>query len=165
MRFQKGLATLLVIAATLVGTVAITSPASAAAVEQCRGNSKGFSNGTATAQRNITITLCVQRVDVDTVRAYAEMTNGPKAGSVNIFYHFIINVRLERYDSDFETASCTATYNANGSTYGYMLTCATPFLQTAATGGWTADGNVSYDIIGDGKGDLTWSLTGSPAIS
>jgi hypothetical protein len=30
--------------------------------------------------------------------------------------------------------------------------------------GWTADGNVSYDIVGDRKNDLTWSLTGSPMI-
>ena len=32
-------------------------------------------------------------------------------------------------------------------------------------GGWTADGQVVYDIADDGIGRVTWNLTGSPSIS
>ena len=154
-----------VLAAFAWPVAASASDVTAAAAEECRGNTKAFTNGSATAQRNITMKLCIQRVDHDTVRAYAEMHNGAKAGSANIFYHFIINVRLERHDTVLDSRSCTATASSNIDTYGYMLTCATAFKTTTATGGWSADGIVSYDIIGDGKGDLTWNLYGSPVIS
>ncbi|MDG4821710.1 hypothetical protein O7635_07570 [Asanoa sp. WMMD1127] len=158
---------LLVVLSTLAtaATLLVFAPAAQAAPAQCRGNTKAFSNGYATAQRNITVRLCVHRIDSDTVWAYAELETGAKRGSADLFYHFHINVRLERYDSDLATNTCIASDAANsGSQWGFMLSCPTTKRNTTVTGGWTADGNVSYDIVGDGKNDLTWSLTGSPMI-
>jgi hypothetical protein len=34
----------------------------------------------------------------------------------------------------------------------------------SGTGGWSADGSVTYNINNDGEGAHTWDLTGSPGI-
>ncbi|MDN3297600.1 hypothetical protein QWM81_26895 [Streptomyces ficellus] len=44
------------------------------------------------------------------------------------------------------------------------LTCQSPATAFGSTGSWSADATVIYDIEGDGKGAITWQLTGSPLI-
>ncbi|WP_091558378.1 hypothetical protein [Micromonospora pattaloongensis] len=133
---------------------------------QCRSNSKVFARGGATpASRSVTVRLCVERDDV-TLRAWGSVSMGAKSGTADIVYHLVVNVRLEQNDADMAAVSCDATAWTNfDDAGGQRFTCQTQDRYSSETGGWTADGNVSYDLIGDGKNDLTWSLAGSPAIS
>ncbi|WP_121157248.1 hypothetical protein [Micromonospora pisi] len=160
--------------AVLAGTMALaptaasagTTGAAVAAASTCRDNVKTFSRGGATkASRTITLRLCVHR-DGDYLWATAETLSTPKTTSADLFYHFVVNLRLERNDADFASASDDQTGwgNYDGSA-NYLTGFDTPYYVSGATGGWTADGNVSYDIIGDGVNDLTWSLTGSPVLN
>jgi hypothetical protein len=153
--------------AMVAGTVVVASPASAAG-PQCRSNSKVFARGGSTAaSRSVTVRLCIQRAeDGVTLRSYGSVSMGAKSGSADIVYHMIINIRMEQNDADMSYQSCDAASWANfDDDGGYRFECRTPDRFSSNRGGWTTDGNVSYDIVGDGLNDLTWSLAGSPAIS
>lgn len=72
-----------------------------------------------------------------------------------------LNVRLERYDHVYTTASCSIAGKVNRNEYG-NASCLTSTFKLSKHEGWTADGTVTYDIDRDGEGSKTWSLTGSP---
>ncbi|MDG4821711.1 hypothetical protein O7635_07575 [Asanoa sp. WMMD1127] len=153
--------------AMVASTAVVASPAQAAG-PQCRSNSKVFARGGSTAaSRSVTVRLCIQRAeDGVTMRAWGDVSMGAKSGSADIVYHMVVNVRMEHNDDDMSYASCDAAAWANfDDGGGHRFECRTPDRYSSVRGGWTADGNVSYDIVGDGLNDLNWSLTGSPAIS
>lgn len=81
------------------------------------------------------------------------------------FDKFIVKPRLERNDADYSTASCDITSKINDSTSSDKGTCYATAYYSSLSGGWTADGSVTYNIDADGLGDRGWSLTGSPAVS
>jgi hypothetical protein len=153
-----------VIGATTLGSPALA--ATAASSNECRDNSKPLVRGDFKASRSVTVSLCVERID-DTLFAWADVTTTEKSGKPDIVYHFRVTVRLERYDSVIASESCTYTAAINADNIsGYIdPPCLVDPKVSTAEGGWSADGTVSYDIIADGKEDLTWDLHGSDTIT
>lgn len=142
---------------TLAGAlVLVSTPASAAT--QCKNNSKEFPTDWYNA--DVTVKLCVSSANGG---HFAEAyVNWSEAGS-NKFDKFVIEVRLERYDADMAVVTCSMTAAINSLSVGNDFCGRGSFA--SGSGGWTADGRVIYNINNDGKGDFTWSLTGSPSIS
>lgn len=61
---------------------------------------------------------------------------------------------------DFTDALNRQTSNADFNAY----VCASP--QKSLTAGlWSTDSTITYDVEGDGKGLISWELTGSPLFS
>ncbi|SCL50572.1 hypothetical protein GA0070606_1656 [Micromonospora citrea] len=81
------------------------------------------------------------------------------------FDNFDLHLRLERNDAvvGMDSFDLTDEINNWGASDSIELYGA-PTSVTSGSG-WSADGYVKYNIDGDGKGDFTWSLTGSPEIS
>jgi hypothetical protein len=154
----------MVVAAVLVSTTAF-APTASAADRLCETTSKVFARGGSTkASRTVHVKLCVER-DGEALKATGQLSMGPKTGSADIVYHFTLNVRLERYDDDYAVMSCSGESWVNfDDAGGVRFTCQTETRYSPVAGGWTADGNVSYDIIGDGLNNLNWSLQGSPEL-
>lgn len=82
-----------------------------------------------------------------------------------LFYYFRVQVRLERYDADHKVNKCDYTAQANDPGWWGLYTCRSGTVSTSLRGGWTGDGYVEYDKVGDGHGRQVWELTGSPAIN
>lgn len=73
-------------------------------------------------------------------------------------------MRLE-YDDWTRTSWTTSIAGPVNANYRGFEAIETNLYISSASGGWTADATVSYDIDRDGKGAKTWPLTGSPQIS
>lgn len=82
-----------------------------------------------------------------------------------LFYYFRVEIRLEHNDGDYEVVKCNYTGQANQPGWYGPYTCKSGALDSNLRGGWTADGYVEWDVIGDGLGRQTWQLQGSPAIN
>ncbi|NUT18635.1 MAG: hypothetical protein HOV77_05580 [Hamadaea sp.] len=135
----------------------------AAAGTQCYPNTKTFKRGT--TQRTVTINLCVQRIGSSTLRAYADISMGKKSGTPDIVYDATLNVRLEHNDDPIESTADSMGYEINdesASAWGWIVS--TDEFSSTVVGGWSADGVVYYDLVGDGLGTQAWELHGSPTI-
>ncbi|MFJ8886188.1 hypothetical protein ACIRJR_22660 [Streptomyces sp. NPDC102402] len=146
-------------------TVALTpTSAAAAAASNCSAKQhKQFD--TVGENLDLYITLCVSRTSSNYYQATVHVAwedggNGSAAGMEDLD----VNLRLERNDSAYKTASSSYKNPANtydsGSGYGHV----TSTYYSTSTGGWTADGSVNWDINNDGAGGGTWQLTGSGQI-
>lgn len=86
------------------------------------------------------------------------------------FHHFIIDVRAEQYvnskDSIMGRISCdiTAAINAQENGTAYCPVLGSKATRTSSKI-FSTDGDVSYDIAGDGNGNFGWGLAGTPRIS
>ncbi|WP_037650225.1 hypothetical protein [Streptomyces flavidovirens] len=88
------------------------------------------------------------------------------------FTSFKVISRLENRPSpsgvDRVVASTTCDFtNKFNQSYANAtgLTCSTPTAAYNADLHWSGDATVVYDIEGDGKGAITWQLTGTPLVS
>src|SRR5690606_9734074 len=84
------------------------------------------------------------------------------------FLYFRFQVRLERYDADYKVKKCDFTWEANYLGWPDSDTprgCAAGRISTSLRGGWTSDGYLEFDAVGDGKGRIVWQLKGSPQIT
>lgn len=144
--------------------VAHTGDGVSLAATQCYPNTKTFKRPGTTTQRTVTINLCVQRIGTSTLRAYANIAIENKTGSPDIVYDATLNVRLESYDDVIESNACSMGYEINDESGDYYWICQTPQFSSSVVGGWSADGVVYYDIVGDGLNTQTWELHGSPTI-
>ncbi|MEV4620738.1 hypothetical protein AB0J74_18755 [Asanoa sp. NPDC049573] len=146
------------------GATARTAPdASTLAALQCYPNTKNFKRANSTVQKTVTINLCVQRIGTSGLRAYADISMENKTGTADIVYDATLNVRLEHNDDVIESSAESMGYEINDD-YDYYWIASTDEFSSPLTGGWSADGVVYYDIVGDGKGTQTWELHGSPTI-
>ncbi|PZT74205.1 MULTISPECIES: hypothetical protein [unclassified Streptomyces] len=151
---------------TLAVAAVLTTPtsASAAATSKCSGTQhKEFD--TIGFNLDVYINLCVHRTSGNNYYAKAHIAWKDGGGGLSTGMDDVtVNLRLERHDADYKTAS--GRYNGIMNLYqdgsGYAFS--TGSYSSSSTGGWTADGNVHWDINNDGAGGGTWSLTGSPAI-
>ncbi|MET9439610.1 hypothetical protein [Streptomyces sp. NPDC006610] len=145
------------------GLVAMPGTASAAADSDCSAKQhKDFD--TLGANLDVYITLCVYRDSNSDykAKAYVSWADGGQgnAGGMEKFY---VQVRLERNDADYRTN--TTNYSNVMNAYGSSSASnETTEYHSSTTGGWTADGTVSYNVDLDGDGDKTWALGGSPSI-
>jgi len=72
-----------------------------------------------------------------------------------------VTIRLERYGRSYGSVACSFAGDINRNRSGSGI-CFGVTLNSTANGGWTGDGQVTYDLDRDGKGASTWQLTGSP---
>lgn len=152
-------------AATLAmcGLVAMPATASAAAASDCSSKQhKAFD--TLGANLDVYITLCVYRDSNSDYHATANVswTDGNQ-GSNGGMEKLYVEVRLERNDTVYKknTTNYSNVTNAYSSGSGSNSTAE---YHSSTTGGWTADGTVTWNVDLDGEGDGTWDLTGSPSI-
>ncbi|MFH8492311.1 hypothetical protein [Streptomyces longisporoflavus] len=78
------------------------------------------------------------------------------------FEKYVVNVRLERNDADYRTKNDNLVGEWGDGSDSKLIS--TGGYTSATLGGWTADGNVTYNEDLDGKGDYVWHLTGSPSL-
>jgi hypothetical protein len=74
-----------------------------------------------------------------------------------------VNLRLERNDADKRTAYANYADDTNTFTSGNRGFSTTTFHSTT-TGGWTADGNIEWDIDNDGTSGGTTQPGGTSEI-
>lgn len=142
-------------------TVAVSAPAQAEAKE-CRSNSRSFSLPNQ-PDVDVLINLCIYR---STTYARASATI-EWTGSLGViggtrFNDFIVHTNIERYDVIKDSDVCNITTGIN-SYYNGTRGCYVE-RYNVASGGWSADGHVIFDIEGDGTGNFRWDLYGSPVI-
>ncbi|MEX1652157.1 MULTISPECIES: hypothetical protein [Streptomyces] len=162
----------------LAGSVLLTgfglvSATPAAAADTCSAyQSKEFD--TPGVDVDVKIRLCVRKSG-GVHLAYAEGTWGDGGGPVANFEQFDIHVRVERSDVVKNQSTCSlsgdlnlygsGSFDERGTSRSGSLHCGFMTSTTASgTGGWSADGSVTYNINNDGEGAHTWDLTGSPTI-
>ncbi|MGK5673489.1 hypothetical protein ACSNOB_11690 [Micromonospora sp. URMC 106] len=144
--------------ALAVGGALVLGAAPASAATACKTNTKEFPTDFYNA--DVTVKLCVvSRNGGHFADGYVSWN---EAGS-NKFDKFVVQVRLERNDADIAVTSCSMTSSINSLYQGDDFCGRGSFA--SGSGGWTADGKVTYNINNDGEGDMVWELTGSPSIS
>jgi hypothetical protein len=164
---------LTVIGTALSGTVVViaaaVTPAQAAGVQQCRDQTTTIRNLPGSGQTQVWLDVCVSSDGGNGRNAFVRNIYWvTKATSYNLYYYFRIQIRLERNDADYSVHKCDLTWEANylrrpdGNTPSI---CSAGKISTGLRGGWTGDGYLEYDIVGDGEGRKTWQFTGSPQIN
>ncbi|MEU9333591.1 hypothetical protein AB0D49_10585 [Streptomyces sp. NPDC048290] len=163
LRLPRLLTTTGAAALAVAGLVAMPGTASAAAASECSARQhKEFD--TLGVNLDAYITLCVYRDASNDYKAtaYVSWADGGQGNSGGM-EKFYVQVRVERNDTVYRTntTNYSNVMNSAGSGSGSN---STPEYRSATTGGWTADGTVTYNIDLDGEGDKTWQLGGSPSI-
>ncbi|MFI8354969.1 hypothetical protein [Streptomyces cyaneofuscatus] len=153
--------------ATILATSAVvmtpTSALAAAATKCSAVQKKTFD--TIGANLTVAIKLCVQRTSTNYYSAWSYISwNGNGDGLAVGMEKLKVNLRLERNDADYRTGSNDYTSEVNAYESKTNWGFGTTTYYSSTSGGWTADGNVEWDINNDGKGGGTWSLGGSPSI-
>lgn len=136
----------------------VLGAAPASAATKCKSNSDELP--TEWFNADVTVKLCVRSANGG---HFADgYVNWSDAGS-DKFDKFVVQVRLERNNVSQAVDTCSMTAAINSTSVGDDFCGRGSFA--GGSGGWTADGKVIYNINNDGKGDITWELTGSPSIS
>lgn len=114
---------------------------------------------------DVDIRFCVKRYTV-AHSGYAEVKWRDGGDWTKKFDNFDVKLRLERYDKDYDHATCSleSQINLYESKTGACAIGHYVESDSAKTGGWSVDGYVAYDLDADGKGGKTWSLKGTPLI-
>ncbi|WP_282795736.1 hypothetical protein [Streptomyces sp. CC224B] len=148
-----------------------TTPAQAAAVP-CTGKDQNTKTLTGAGTNRIDVKLCGGRtVDEDTVQGFAS-TDWLIEDPDITFSKFKVQTRVEKRASEdgrdtvVDSVTCDFTQALNSAAQPrYPEMCyPTAVVWYDANFWWSTDATVTYDIEGDGKGDLTWELTGSPLV-
>ncbi|MFF7260130.1 hypothetical protein ACFZCL_07545 [Streptomyces sp. NPDC008159] len=151
-------------ALAITGVIATPGTAAAAAASECTGwQHKEFD--TIGVNLDVYVKLCVYRTSANNyyAKAYIDWADGGGGLSTGMD-DLTVNLRLERNDADYRTASGDYTGAVNTFQESSGNAFSTTNYYSTTTGGWTADGNVHWDINNDGAGGDTWSLGGSPSI-
>ncbi|MFU0238985.1 hypothetical protein ACKI1J_25020 [Streptomyces scabiei] len=132
----------------MAGLVAVPGTASAAAAGRCtRGQHKTYA--TIGANLDVHVALCVSRTPGNDCRATVRFRWSDGGGGLGTGRDKLkVNLRLERNDVTRRNGSADWAEATN----------------FARTGGWTADGDIGWDIDNDGTGGGTTPLQGSPEI-
>ncbi|KUF16273.1 hypothetical protein AT728_18240 [Streptomyces silvensis] len=116
--------------------------------------------------------LCGWRtVNEDTVQGFAEVDWLMESRNIT-FVKFMIQTRVERRatpdgrDTVVDSATCDITKTLNSAAKPrYPEQChPAGLVWYDANYWWSTDATVTYDVEGDGKGDITWKLNGSPLV-
>lgn len=114
---------------------------------------------------DVDIRFCIKRyTHLHTGHAEVKWRDG---GGVKKFDNFDVKVRLERYDKDYDHATCSleSSINLHESKSGECVSVYHDVESNSKKkGGWSVDGYVAYDYDADGEGGKTWSLKGTPLI-
>lgn len=159
-----------VLAVTAAAMVVSTGSAEAAPVQRCRDQETWIRNLPYAELMNVKIDMCVASDGGNQRNAFVNniwWEVESKFTSDN-FYYFRFQARLERNDADYSVKKCDLTWHANHLRWPDANTpsmCSAGKITTSLRGGWTGDGYLEYDIVGDGEGRKTWQLTGSPVIN
>jgi len=146
--------------ATTTAGMALAPPAHAAGWTCGSWQHKEFA--TSGFNTDVDIRFCVKRYT--TAHAgFAEIKWRDGAG-VKKFDNFDVRIRLERYDSDYDSTACS--YESAINLYeSNERECSGLYSSSSRSGGWSVDGYVAYDYDADGEGGKTWSLRGTALIS
>ncbi|MEV4004831.1 hypothetical protein [Actinomadura sp. NPDC049753] len=157
----RRLATTVAASALLAGGLGYLAAPAMAYTEKCTSN-QDTTIGTPGTNVSVHIKLCiVDSGGYHQAVAYGTFSGG--GGTTDKFDNFDLKVRVERYDSVYDTHTCdfTSLINNNSSS---AISCGWAVSGSSYNYGWSADGAVNYDINLDGLGGKTWNLTGTPTI-
>jgi hypothetical protein len=156
----------LALAATAASIVAIGPTAAfAAGGEACTPNNRTF-NIPNDPDVDVYIQMCIYKdgnFRGGFARVYWDVNSWPYDHG-KLFDAFVVQVRTERYDTATRTVTCDLTNSINSDDHGYSL-CTTTAYTSVAQNAWSGDGKVTYNIDGDGNGNYTWDLSGSPRVT
>jgi hypothetical protein len=156
----------LALAATAASIVVIGPTAAfAASSEACTPNNRTF-NIPHDPDVDVYIQMCIYKngdFRGGFARVYWDVNSWPYDHG-KLFDAFVVQVRTERYDTATRTVTCDLTNSMNSDDHGYSL-CTTTGYTSEAQNGWSGDGKVTYNIDGDGNGNYTWDLSGSPRVT
>ncbi|MEU1553525.1 hypothetical protein [Streptomyces scabiei] len=147
----------------MVGLVAVPGTASAAAASKCTGE-QHKTYDTIGADLDVYVNLCVSRTSGNDYQATVKFRWSDGGGGLSTGMDKLkVNLRLERNDVTQRSGSADwaeATNFAQSGNRGFSTTT----FHSNTTGGWTADGDIDWDINNDGTGGGTTPLQGSPEI-
>lgn len=167
-----------VVAAVVAGVAALTaalvpmSPAYADDALKCTAfQQKYIANGSGSV--TVSLQLCVERYNGNVRRAgfrLIEVQTRDFTNPANVVYYLHAFVRLEHHQNRVTHRGCNSddgywNYYANYRGIHLLGTCSSPAHTGGSSGGWTADGVISYDVKGDGLGKIQWPLSGTQAIN
>ncbi|MET9635607.1 MULTISPECIES: hypothetical protein [Streptomyces] len=125
-------------------------------------------------EAQLSVPTCVEAVADGKVRGKATVNwgfinDGQSDMTSKRFTSFKVTTRLESRvpggtDVVVNSKTCDVTANINAAPES-SFTCLTPAVTLDPAKQWSGDATVVYDIEGDGKGPITWQLTGSPLMS
>lgn len=156
----------MLIVTSLVMSALVVTASPAAAAQVCRNNSMEFVHPGPYPNTFVDINLCVISSSSDTlVQAKADIkwTRAASGSVLDEFEKFRTTVRLEYNNSSRSSATCDIKNLINTYRTG-STTCWTSRIAKTGDRLWESDGSVLYNINNDGRGDMTWNLTGSPRI-
>lgn len=146
-----------------VGLISVPFSASAAAASECTGE-QHKTYDTIGADLDVYVNLCVTRTSSNDYQATVKFRWSDGGGGLSTGMDKLkVNLRLERHDADYRTGSADYAAATNAYQSGNRGFSTTTYHSTT-TGGWTADGNIEWDINNDGTDGGTTPLGGSPSI-
>jgi len=152
--------TALLAATVVVGFLA--APAANASTTQCTDwQHKEFA--TPGYNTDVEIRLCVEAYS-SAHSGYAETRWWDGGTYYKKFDNFDVRIRVERYDADYDSVGCSYESSINLYDSDYRV-CDGLWVGSGSSGGWSVDGYVAYNLDGDGKGGMTWSLHGTPLVN
>ncbi|GGY07613.1 hypothetical protein [Streptomyces minutiscleroticus] len=180
MRVSRSIAASALAAAVAAGGLAVATPAQAATTS-CKTSSKSF-NLPGKPDVKVSLKICIRYTGTSGgYRHYTAWLSKASWDGTSFytggyrFNDFYIKMRAEhgstvrtnctygtcevrslRSELDTEKGSKTFSSGASGYSNVYVST---------KTKKWTADATVTYDIADDGKGNKTWGLAGTKAIT
>lgn len=163
------LAVVLGVGSGIGGVTLAATPASAASINCYAGPYDGWEKRTFYLPGKPDVTMharaCIWK-DGYYRRAFIEYKWSGGYSIADRFDKFIIKPRLERYDTVLNSAACDIKGRMNDfDSPSGSGKCWTAVRYSTATGGWTGDGTIVYNINDDGKDDFVWGLHGSGQVS
>ncbi|QCX77886.1 hypothetical protein C9F11_21270 [Streptomyces sp. YIM 121038] len=148
-----------------------TTPVQAAAVP-CTGKEENLKVLAGSNANRVDVKLCGWRTaDEDTVQGFSEvdwLIEDPEI----VFSKFKIQTRIEKRatadgrDIVVDSATCDFAKALNSAAKPrYPEQChPAAVVDYDANYWWSTDATVTYDVEGDGKGEIAWELNGSPLV-
>ncbi|MDV9171540.1 hypothetical protein R6V09_15610 [Streptomyces sp. W16] len=161
------------VAAALV-LLGLSVPSAQAETDKCNSSQSKRVALPNKSDLDIDVTLCVVRTTDNKVFAFVQFSTSAATLPAAVgrkFDGFTVNARLEYrfstggvdYINQSRTCDFTASVNDKWAGTG---TCTTPSTTWDGDLCWSADGQIHWDIDGDGKSwQDPWQLTGSPLLS
>ncbi|MFC5144550.1 hypothetical protein [Streptomyces aureoversilis] len=170
---RRRIGSLIAAGAVAAGSVLLsgTTPAQAAPVP-CTGKEENVQVFAGSNVNRVDVKLCGWRtVDEDTVQGFSEIDWLIEDPDIT-FSKFKIQTRVEKRaaadgkDTVVDSATCDITKALNSAAEPrYPEQChPAAVVWYDPKYWWSTDATVTYDVEGDGKGDITWELSGSPLV-
>ncbi|MFG2993353.1 hypothetical protein ACGFZK_29330 [Streptomyces sp. NPDC048257] len=157
------------------GVISVSQSASAAQTcSSAAANARIHSMPGTIPEAQLNAPVCVESLPDNKVRGKATLdwgfiNDGQSDLTGKRYTSFKVTARLESRapggtDVVVNSKTCDLTAAINANAEG-SFACLTPAATLDPSRQWSGDATVVYDIEGDGKGAVTWQLTGSPLMS